>query len=179
MDAAVRVEQLGPGVGVGAEAVAQHHGRAVDESVGVVRPGPDVRAVVEATPSVPSPLSALAMRGWASSSVPSTSLKASMSSRGSSATPRGMPAKPPSTKGSRRALSKPRRTVATATICPVSAPHTANTAASRGSSAQTHTDIATMLKPKPDRPCTKPAATAPSTTIPITDSMRDVLYQLR
>ena len=87
------------------------------------------------------------------------------SRRGSSHTPSGTPTSPPSTKGSRSALSKPRRTVTAAMICPTSAPKVASTAASFGSTVQAQNDIATSPKAKPDRPCTKPATIAPSATI--------------
>ncbi|MCY1556296.1 hypothetical protein D9M68_930340 [compost metagenome] len=98
------------------------------------------------------------------SSVPRHTLNSTMSRCGSSQTPKGTPTKPPRTKGQRMRLSKDRRTVSAAITCPVRAPNSASTAASCGSSVQAHTDIATMPKAKPDRPCTHPANTAPTIT---------------
>lgn len=82
---------------------------------------------------------------------------------GSRLTPTGTPTSPPSTNGHSRAALKPRRMVTAATTWPVSEPNTASAAAKRGSSTQAQNDMATMLKAKPDRPCTKPATTAPRT----------------
>ncbi len=95
---------------------------------------------------------------------PSKALNQAMSSCGSTSTPSGIPASPPSTNGSNRRRLKPRRTVNTASSWPVSAPNTDSAAASRGSSPQAQKDIATMPKANPDRPCTKPATIAPTAT---------------
>ncbi len=65
-------------------------------------------------------------------------------------------------KGSSFASANPRRTVMADSTWPSSEPKTVSTAASRGSSTQAQNDMATMPKAKPDRPCTNPAAAAPS-----------------
>ncbi|MCY1553666.1 hypothetical protein D9M68_901730 [compost metagenome] len=78
--------------------------------------------------------------------------------------PMGTPTTPPARKGHSAGQRKPRRVVNTATSCPVSEPNTASTAATRGSMPQTQNDMATMLKAKPERPCTKPATAAPTTS---------------
>ncbi len=73
-----------------------------------------------------------------------------------------MPASPPSTNGASSRHASLRGTVNSPITWPTSEPKTAITAASFGSSAQTQIAIDTMLKAKPDRPCTKPAITAPA-----------------
>ncbi len=67
-------------------------------------------------------------------------------------------------KGARRPGSNPRRTETAAMTWPVKAPETASTAASCGSITQAQIDRAVSPKAKPDRPCTKPATTAPRAT---------------
>ncbi|MNT01222.1 hypothetical protein D3C72_1356790 [compost metagenome] len=157
--------------------------RRVHQSVGKVPANPPMPASTPPeNPTVPSAtrppavifgmLRAISMAGHHNiKKAPSIALNQSMSKWGSTATPSGMPANPPSTKGANCLRLKPRRTVTAASTWPTSAPNTARVAAKRGSSAQAQNDIATSPKPKPDRPCTNPAATAPSATTRYTDSI--------
>jgi hypothetical protein len=68
-------------------------------------------------------------------------------------------------KGATRFQSVPRQVSGSATTCPISDPNTAKGAATCGSTAHAHTDSAASAKAKPDRPCTKPASTAPPITM--------------
>ena len=97
----------------------------------------------------------------ATSTIPSSSLKTAGSSRGSKARPIGTPSAPPARNGNNSFQGNASRTDKAPVTWPTSAPNTVNTAARLGSSTQAQIAIDTMLKAKPDKPCTKPATAAP------------------
>ena len=85
-------------------------------------------------------------------------LNASMSSRGNTARLMGMPTRPPSTRAAGAPVKTPAHGGRRHQLAGERAAHRQQRGQA-GPSAQAQNDMATMPKPKPDRPCTNPAAT--------------------